>query len=144
VGAGRVIENAAALHPAPSIGQALETDARQVVAPAGCNAHTAGKVSAEESAIHTVPEACHNTTARAGVRWTAQAVDWAIGMPMRISIRRVMTGCGRAGAGDAVEALPPSPRRRTLRFSSGEFIRSGGWTADVWDETAEAADSDAA
>jgi hypothetical protein len=32
-------------------------------------------------------------------------------------------------------AGPPSPRTRTLRFSSGEFIRSSGRTAGCWIRT---------
>jgi|GEM_PF-5854775 len=44
-------------------GQAPAKDARQVEAPAGCGALTAGKVSADNSAILTVAGACDSTTA---------------------------------------------------------------------------------
>jgi hypothetical protein len=50
--------------------QAPGKDARQVEASAGCRAYTAGKVSAEDSAILTVAEACDGTTAGLAARRT--------------------------------------------------------------------------
>jgi hypothetical protein len=43
--------------------QAPGKDAQQVEEAAGCSAYTAVKVCTEESAILTVAEACHGTTA---------------------------------------------------------------------------------
>ncbi len=50
--------------------QASGTDAQQVEASAGCSAYTAGKVSAEDSAILTVAGACDGTTAGLAARRT--------------------------------------------------------------------------
>jgi hypothetical protein len=51
--------------------QALGKDARQVEASAGCGAYTAGRVSAEDSAILTVAGACDGTTAGLSARRAA-------------------------------------------------------------------------
>jgi hypothetical protein len=49
-------------------------NARQVEASAGCGAYTAGKVSAEDSAILTVAGACDGTTSGLAVRRTHRVV----------------------------------------------------------------------
>jgi hypothetical protein len=54
-----------ALRSGATVEQALK-DARQVEAAAGCSARTAGKGSADDSAILTVAGACDGTTGRPG------------------------------------------------------------------------------
>jgi hypothetical protein len=103
--------------PGSTARQAPGKDARQVEASAGCGAYTAGKVSAEDSAILTVAGACDGTTAGFAAQRTAawpttrSAMTEIGGRSMRFA--RIISGAHwnrRPGPPDARSGEPsPTP-----------------------------------
>ena len=111
--------------PARRRGQALEKDARQVEAPAGRGAYTAGTVSMEESAILTVAGACDGTTAGRAARRTRGVARSHICDQSKKIGRTQSQGRRNAERGRAV----PSSLRVSapLREASGVSRRTASW-----------------